>query len=116
MKENLLLSALICSSDIIAAISLISSEEYPKLASIVFGEGITNDAVSIILYKTVYVYTSSSETFTPMTPVTVSVNFLKMGISSVLLGVLIGIGKFFYLRNGFAYRGCLNFEILKVLE
>lgn len=79
LKENLLLSALICSSDIIAAISLVSSEEHPKLASIIFGEGILNDAVAIILYKTVNVYTSAEEHFTVMTPVTVFFNFLKMG-------------------------------------
>lgn len=90
-KENLLLSALICSSDIIAAISLISNEEHPKLASIIFGEGITNDAVAIILYKTVYVYTSSSETFTAFTPAIVMANFMKMACFSVILGVVVGI-------------------------
>ena len=45
--------SLLCSSDVIAAVSLISYEQEPDLFSIVFGEGITNDAVSIILFNTV---------------------------------------------------------------
>ena len=49
----MLVSALLCSSDVIAAISIIKYEEQPKLYSVVFGEGIVNDAVAIILFNTV---------------------------------------------------------------
>lgn len=42
-----------CASDAIAAITLISSDKYPKLFSIVFGEGLINDAVAIILFHSV---------------------------------------------------------------
>lgn len=45
--------SLLCSSDVIAAISLIKPTEQPKLFSVVFGEGVSNDAVSIILFNTV---------------------------------------------------------------
>ena len=48
--EILLMCSLLCSSDVIAAISLIKPQEKPKLFSLVFGEGIVNDAVSIILF------------------------------------------------------------------
>lgn len=37
----------------IAAISMISYDDQPKLFSIIYGEGVTNDIVSIILFKTV---------------------------------------------------------------
>jgi sodium/hydrogen exchanger-like protein 6/7/sodium/hydrogen exchanger 8 len=52
--------SLLCSSDVIAAISLISFDKQPKLFSIVFGEGIINDAVSIILFNTVMKYTAKN--------------------------------------------------------
>ena len=45
--------SLMCSSDVVAAVSLINSTEQPKLFSVVFGEGVTNDAVSIILFNAV---------------------------------------------------------------
>ena len=46
-------SATICASDSVAALTMIKSKEYPKLFSIVFGEGMVNDAVAIILFKVV---------------------------------------------------------------
>jgi len=45
--------SLLCCTDVVAAISIIKYEEQPKLFSLVFGEGITNDAVCIILFNTV---------------------------------------------------------------
>lgn len=53
MMEILLLCSLLCASDVVAAISIVKYEEQPKLYSIIFGEGITNDAVCIILFNTV---------------------------------------------------------------
>jgi len=38
---------------VIAAISIVKYEEQPKLFSIIFGEGIINDAVSLILFQAV---------------------------------------------------------------
>ena len=56
--ECMLMCSLLCSSDVVAAISLISYDKQPRLFSIVFGEGIINDAVSIILFNTVMKFTS----------------------------------------------------------
>lgn len=47
------MSALLCSSDPIASISIIKNDEYPRIFSLIFGEGITNDAFSIILFDAV---------------------------------------------------------------
>ncbi len=49
-KEILYFSAIICSTDSVAALTLIKPKEHPKLFSIIFGEGMINDAVSIILF------------------------------------------------------------------
>lgn len=51
--EVFLMCSLLCSTDVIAAVSMISPKDQPKMFSLVFGEGITNDAVSIILFNTV---------------------------------------------------------------
>jgi len=43
-------SATICATDSVAALAMINSDKYPKLFSVIFGEGMVNDAVSIILF------------------------------------------------------------------
>ena len=55
------MSALLCSSDAVAALTIVKYDEQPKLFSLIFGEGILNDAVSIVLFKTVLLYTSENE-------------------------------------------------------
>lgn len=55
--EIFLMCSLLCSSDVIAAISMVNPKDQPKLFSLVFGEGIVNDAVSIILFNTVMKFT-----------------------------------------------------------
>lgn len=53
IMEILLMCSLLCCTDVVAAISIVKYEEQPKLFSLIFGEGITNDAVCIILFNTV---------------------------------------------------------------
>lgn len=49
----MLLSCILCASDSVAALTIIKKKDYPKLNSILFGEGIINDAVSILLFRSV---------------------------------------------------------------
>lgn len=46
-------SATISATDSVAALTLIKAQDFPKLFSIIFGEGMVNDAVAIILFKVV---------------------------------------------------------------
>jgi sodium/hydrogen exchanger-like protein 6/7/sodium/hydrogen exchanger 8 len=64
----MLLGSLLCSSDVIAAISIIKYDEQPKLYSLIFGEGIVNDAVAIILFNTVSGFVDGETKFTATTP------------------------------------------------
>ena len=58
----MLFTALLCSSDVVAAVSIVNYEAQPKLYSCIFGEGVFNDIVSIILFNTVN--NLQSQTFT----------------------------------------------------
>jgi NhaP-type Na+/H+ or K+/H+ antiporter len=51
--QILLICALLCSSDVVAAVSIVDYSKQPKLYSCIFGEGVVNDAVSIILFNTI---------------------------------------------------------------
>lgn len=90
--DIMLMSSLLCSSDVLAAISMIKYEEQPRLFSLIFGEGIVNDAVAIILFNTVadFIY-DPSYTFTATTPFRIIGEFLILGSVSVLIGFLLGL-------------------------
>ena len=97
--ECMLMCSLLCSSDVIAAISLISYEKQPKLFSIVFGEGIMNDAVSIILFNTVMKYTAKNSVITAITPFHIMVNFFSLGFNSFFIGVIFGLLSSYILKT-----------------
>ena len=48
--EILLMCSLLCSTDVVAAVSIVKYDQQPKLFSLILGEGIMNDAVCIILF------------------------------------------------------------------
>ena len=89
--EILLMSSLLCCTDVVAAISIIKYEEQPKLFSLVFGEGITNDAVCIILFNTVMEYAGPNSEFTSSTPFSIIGSFLNLSFYSILTGILMGL-------------------------
>jgi len=49
--EILSISALLCSSDVISTISQVSFEDQPGLYSVIYGESVFNDIVSIVLFN-----------------------------------------------------------------
>ena len=89
--DCMLVSSLLCSSDVIAAISIIKYEEQPQLFSLVFGEGIVNDAVAIILFKTVSHFATGSDDFSALTPLKILGNFLGLGFGSLGIGIVFGL-------------------------
>ena len=51
--ECALMAAVLCSTDTIAVLTLIDERKFKMLYAILFGEGSTNDAVTILIYKAV---------------------------------------------------------------
>lgn len=52
-KECLLLASVLCATDTVAALTIVKEKSYPTLNSILFGEGVVNDAVAILLFHAV---------------------------------------------------------------
>ena len=52
-KECLLLASVLCATDTVAALSIVKEKNFPTLNSILFGEGVVNDAVAILLFHAV---------------------------------------------------------------
>jgi NhaP-type Na+/H+ or K+/H+ antiporter len=53
IMQMLLFTAVLCSSDVFAALSIVDNNKQQKIFSCIFGEGILNDIVSIVLFNTV---------------------------------------------------------------
>jgi NhaP-type Na+/H+ or K+/H+ antiporter len=89
--EIMLFCSILCSSDIIAAVTIIKFEDQPKLFSIILGEGLFNDAVAIILYQTMIPYEFENAEFEPFsTPFLILGDFVRLFVTSILIGVIFG--------------------------
>ena len=66
IMSMLLFTSLLCSSDVVAAVSIVDYEAQPKLYSCIFGEGVTNDIVSIIIFNAIL--SLQGKQFTSNTP------------------------------------------------
>jgi NhaP-type Na+/H+ or K+/H+ antiporter len=53
LMQLMLFTSLLCSSDVVAAVSIVDYNAQPKLYSCIFGEGVFNDIVSIVLFNTI---------------------------------------------------------------
>jgi len=90
-REILLMCSLLCSTDVVAAISIVKYKEQPKLFSMIFGEGIINDAVCIILFNTVILFTSPEYEISYWTPLEISFSFVYLALMSLVVGTILGL-------------------------
>ena len=70
--------------------TFISEDKEPKLFAILFGEGVVNDAVCIVLYRILREFTLSGNEFTSSTPLMMFSKFLSLAFYSFLIGLLMG--------------------------
>jgi len=86
-----MMCSLLCSTDVIAAVSLLNPKKQPKLFSLIFGEGITNDAVSIILFNTVVNFSKKNQKLDFSSGMEIAQDFTKLGFNSLFLGMVVGL-------------------------
>jgi NhaP-type Na+/H+ or K+/H+ antiporter len=88
----MLICSIFVSSDIIAAMSILKFHEYPNIFSIVLGEGLFNDVVVIILYKSVKLFqdVSPQPEFDVATGFKLIGDFIALCCLSVSIGVISG--------------------------
>ena len=94
MKNILLYSATICATDSVAALTMIKPDKFPKLFSIVFGEGMVNDAVAIILFRSVadlYSGESGEGQLELHDIISIIEQFLLNLVCSLLIGIVTGL-------------------------
>jgi NhaP-type Na+/H+ or K+/H+ antiporter len=95
--QILLFTSLMCSSDVVAAVSIVDYTKQPKLYSCIFGEGCVNDIVSIILFNTVVQL--QTVTFEWYTIFEVLGKFLILGVVSLSVGLIMGLVTSFVFKH-----------------
>jgi solute carrier family 9 (sodium/hydrogen exchanger), member 8 len=104
--EALLFGALISAVDPVATLAIMGAKEIncdPLLYSLVFGESVLNDAVAIVLFRTIqgFLPTTKGEVqeFNFTTVLSVLGRFLYISLGSIIIGVLIGLLCSFIFKN-----------------
>ncbi|CAD8127068.1 unnamed protein product [Paramecium sonneborni] len=127
--ENMMIfAATICASDSVAALTMIKPGKYPKLFSVVFGEGMVNDAVSIILFISVELISDQNAETWKM-PFELILLFVEEFFGSMAIGIIFGLfTSFLFKRLRFLaesvvleimillYTGYASFAICELLE
>lgn len=79
---------------------MISYNDQPKLFSIVYGEGVFNDIVSIIMFNTVQsLFGGSEASDKSVNPFEIILEFLKLAFMSILIGVVLSITSSVFFKN-----------------
>lgn len=88
----LLFAAVLSATDTVAALSLVKESLYPQLNSVLFGEGIVNDAISIVIFRSIKNYVVEANTsFSSSTFFLILLDFIKLLVFSILVGLIIGL-------------------------
>lgn len=90
LTDILLFASVISATDAVAALTFIHEDTEPKLFAILFGEGVVNDAVCIVIYAIIRDFSASGAPFTVGAIFGMGGTFLSLFICSFFLGLIIG--------------------------
>ncbi|CAJ1941102.1 unnamed protein product [Sphenostylis stenocarpa] len=87
--DFLAIGAIFSATDSVCTLQVLNQDETPLLYSLVFGEGVVNDATSVVLFKAIQNFDLSHIDLT--TALQLIGNFLYLFIASTVLGIFAGL-------------------------
>ncbi|GMG99691.1 hypothetical protein Nepgr_001531 [Nepenthes gracilis] len=109
VQDYLAVGAILSATDSVCTLQVLSQEETPFLYSAVFGEGVVNDATSIVLFNAVQKLDLSD--ITAMTPLSLAGTFLYLFFSSTALGIAVGLLSAYIIKALYIGRHSTDREI-----
>lgn len=88
LDDILLLSSVLSSADEVAALAMVDRQKHPKLSALLFGEGVLNDAVSILLFRSVL----KGDTQSRFYALTITYTAFYLLCSSTIIGLAVALG------------------------
>lgn len=98
LPDYMMMACVLASTDTVAALTLVKPEKYPRLNAILFGEGVVNDAVSILLFNTVKSTLTKSEIGSEALLQLLG-NFVYLSILSIIIGVIFALALAFVFKR-----------------
>ncbi|KAK1412531.1 hypothetical protein QVD17_33866 [Tagetes erecta] len=89
IKDYLALGAIFSATDSVCTLQVLNQDETPLLYSLVFGEGVVNDATSVVLFNAISNFDLSDMNY--YTALDFAINFFKLFMLSTFLGVCVGL-------------------------
>ncbi|KAK4492565.1 hypothetical protein RD792_003380 [Penstemon davidsonii] len=89
LRDYLAIGAIFSATDSVCTLQVLNQDETPLLYSLVFGEGVVNDATSVVLFNAIQKFDLTQ--INSRTGLKFIGNFFSLLITSTLLGVLIGL-------------------------
>ncbi|KAI5058154.1 hypothetical protein GOP47_0026324 [Adiantum capillus-veneris] len=105
-KDYLALGAIFSATDSVSILQVLPQDENALLYSLVFGEGVVNDATSVVLYRAIQKFEVNS-----LAGIHVLLDFLKLFCLSTLLGMFIGLLSAYIIRTLYFGRHSTDREI-----
>ena len=91
LMDALSFAAVISATDAVAALTFIHEDTEPKLFSILFGEGVVNDAVCIVIYKILTDFQREGGQFSLSSVMSMLGTFVSLFLWSFVIGLGMGI-------------------------
>ena len=88
------MASVLCSTDTVAVLTLVTADKYSTLNSVLFGEGVINDAVAILLFKAIENVINNggpNGSLGREQIIKMVIEFLYLATSSLVLGIFFGL-------------------------
>eukprot|EP00898_Chlorokybus_atmophyticus_P003337 jgi/Chlat1/4003/Chrsp26S04077 len=101
VNDHLAIGALFSSTDTVMVLQVLDQNQFPVLYSLMFGEGVLNDATTVVLMRAIDRIGTQLLQFGIAELAQIAVNIVYLFISSVMLGFAVGLLSAYIMRRVF---------------
>nr|AIA82923.1 NHX1 [Gentiana rigescens] len=109
LQDYLAIGAVLSATDSVGTLQVLNQDDTPLLYSLVFGEGVVNDAASVVLFKAIQRFDVSQVKSTVAWEFVA--NFASLFITSTLLGIVIGLLSAYIIKKLYFGRHSTDREV-----
>ncbi|KAJ8543326.1 hypothetical protein K7X08_005849 [Anisodus acutangulus] len=109
LRDYLAIGAIFSATDSVCTLQVLNQDETPLLYSLVFGEGVVNDATSVVLFNAIQKFDLSN--INSRVALSFTGNFLYLFAASTVLGVLVGLLSAYIIKKMYNGRNSTNCDV-----